>query len=413
MVTETRRRDNQHGNTLSIGFPILSLIVCLTAIFVSVYLSFIHYKVHTDASYSSFCSVSQKVDCESVALSPYSTLLDVPISIWGTFTYLVFLLLSASAFLKRRVPEIWPWGLLFWGSLGAVLYSVYLASISHFVIESICVLCLSLHVLNVTFFITCVAATFRLKQSPWRMIAENATVVRERWRLSTASGILAAAVTMSLVLWYPKLYEHAVDRTKTPVLELERRAYEEYIGCPYECPAVGLEDAEVTIIEYTDYQCRFCYRSHQVLSKAGERFPGVLRVVHRHYPLDHKCNPIVRQPFHRQGCDASKAAICAHEQGKFYEYSELLWKHRGGKSSEVRLDLARQAGLDAEAFKECLASPLPMDALMRDIVSGMRLQVRGTPTFLINGRLLKGALTEEGLERIIRQERSQHPRWKR
>jgi protein-disulfide isomerase len=93
----------------------------------------------------------------------------------------------------------------------------------------------------------------------------------------------------------------------------------------------------------------------------------------------------------QESVNAALAARSAQEQGKFWKYHDLLYENQSGGFSEERLsELAREAGLDVEEFEEDLASGWFEQAVVEDFQEGQQMGITGTPTFVINGRVLAG-----------------------
>ena len=120
-----------------------------------------------------------------------------------------------------------------------------------------------------------------------------------------------------------------------------------------------------------------------------------MRLVHRHYPLDHHCNPAVRQVFHPEACRYAVMAYCAQEQGKFWEANDYLFAHGRDRSPVSVEDLASGAGLDAEKLRACLSGDKARRAIQRDLAAGRALGVRGTPTFVVAGVTYPGRIPPE------------------
>ena len=120
---------------------------------------------------------------------------------------------------------------------------------------------------------------------------------------------------------------------------------------------------------------------------------GTLRIVWRDFPYQGQ-----------ESVDAALAARAAQAQGEFWEYHDLLYENQSGGFSEERLiELAREAGLDVERFEEDLASGRFERAVAEDFQEGREMGIAGTPTFVINGRVLAGLqpleVYEEAIER--------------
>jgi len=155
----------------------------------------------------------------------------------------------------------------------------------------------------------------------------------------------------------------------------------------------GPDDALVTIVEYTDYQCTFCRRYNRtVLPDLLDTYEGQIRYIVRHFPL---------VGIHPAAAGAAEAAVCAERQGAFWEYHDLLFAQEQGLTPESLRSYAEDAGLDQGAFQECLESGEPTRVVQEDIQRGAAYGVRGTPAFFINGRVIFGAQPLEAFRRTI------------
>lgn len=160
-------------------------------------------------------------------------------------------------------------------------------------------------------------------------------------------------------------------------------------------PFRGAESAPVTIVKFEDFHCPYCRRVQGTLKELLIRYEGKLKIVHKDFPLD---------SVHPQARVAHEAARCAGEQGKFWPYHDALFA-TGPKSSPEDLQaIARETGVDLPKFEECLASGRTRAAIEADVSEGTRLGLTGTPSFLINGRLLPGAQPMEKFVEVIDQE---------
>jgi protein-disulfide isomerase len=155
----------------------------------------------------------------------------------------------------------------------------------------------------------------------------------------------------------------------------------------------GPDDAPVTIVEYTDYECSFCRRYNRtILPEILEQYDGKIRYIVRHFPL---------VGLHPASVGAAVAAVCAERQGGFWEYHDLLFAQEKGLSSESLLAYADEAGLEEAAFSECLEDVETARTVQQDMERGAEYGVRGTPAFFINGRVIYGAQPVEAFRRTI------------
>ena len=156
-------------------------------------------------------------------------------------------------------------------------------------------------------------------------------------------------------------------------------------------PPLGEADAPIVIIEFSDFGCPYCKESVETLQKLIENNPGKIRLYYRHAVPSSKEDSFL----------AALAAECANEQGRFWEMHDLLFD-ASPDFSESRLEqLADQLKLDEKQFSECLSSRKYEERVKADFEEAQKLQISGTPTFIINGRMLFGTQTLERLQTLV------------
>lgn len=148
-------------------------------------------------------------------------------------------------------------------------------------------------------------------------------------------------------------------------------------------PAQGPADAPITLVEFSDYECPFCKAAAPILKQVQERYPTQLRLVYKNFPLE----------AHPKAKPAAEAAMCAAEQGKFWEYGEKLFEKAPQIGVEQLAPIAEEAGLDKAKFEECLNSHRTASVVQADLDAGKKAAVTGTPSFFVNGVPLAGGRT--------------------
>ena len=144
---------------------------------------------------------------------------------------------------------------------------------------------------------------------------------------------------------------------------------------------IGPDLAPITIVEFSDFQCPYCRQGVKILKTLRQLYGDRIRIVYRDY----------LGPNHPYALQAAEAARCAGEQGKFWEYHDLLFdRQSAGTGWDFRL-LAKELGLQSTAFDSCLHSGRFHDQIAKDLQEGLKLGITSTPTFFINGRPLVGA----------------------
>lgn len=181
-------------------------------------------------------------------------------------------------------------------------------------------------------------------------------------------------------------------RTKADIeLFLERPELIHLDITPDDDPSIGREDAPITIITFADYQCPFCSRGTQTLKELVAKRGDNIRVVLRDFPL----------PSHKDAKMAAEAAECADEQGKFWEYSDIMFSNQQSLTSENLQEYATRIGLNSEQFGACLNSGKQRQEVNKDIADAKMAGISSTPSLLINGYYIAGIPSLDYLEEVI------------
>jgi protein-disulfide isomerase len=150
-----------------------------------------------------------------------------------------------------------------------------------------------------------------------------------------------------------------------------------------EDPSLGAADAPIVLIEFADFECPFCQRhAQQTHARLLAEYGDQIRFIYKDFPLS---------SLHPNAYSAALAGQCAHEQGKFWEYHDLLFSGRLGLGREAYDAYAEEAGLDAAAFAACLDEDRYAEAVQADYDFALQLGVSSTPTFFVNGVAVVGA----------------------
>ncbi len=156
----------------------------------------------------------------------------------------------------------------------------------------------------------------------------------------------------------------------------------------------GPQDAPVTIVEFSDFQCPYCARGENSITQVLEKYGDKVRVVYRDYPLS----------FHKNAEISAMASECAEEQGKFWEMHGAMFANQQKLAAPDLIETAAGIGLNREEFKACLESGKYRAEVQKDFQEGASYGVTGTPAFFINGVMLSGAQPPEAFYKIIDRE---------
>ena len=190
---------------------------------------------------------------------------------------------------------------------------------------------------------------------------------------------------------------HLSDYVKTLWAEAEVEVFLDPPRLPVNLDGVrfrGDEDAPVTIIEYSDFQCPFCRRVQPTLAELASEYDKEIRWGFKDMPLS---------DLHPEAVRAAQAGRCADDQGKFWEFRAGLFE-QNSLTDETYTDLAEEVKIKLGPLLECMNSGKYEDAVMADFNEARGFGIEGTPAFLINGILFTGAQSIEAFRYVIDRE---------
>lgn len=254
--------------------------------------------------------------------------------------------------------------------------------------------------------------------APGNWLTKNESQVRRILNVPPGMGLAYKSRTPSLYDGYDKITLELVREGEREEFELiitrdgENLVYDRIypIKDPFtgirstikldRSPAIGPEDAPVTIVKYSDYTCTYCRKFNQTMQASLlKKYEGRVRFYHKLFPAIG----------HRQHAQQSAVAgACAFRQGndKFWAMHDELFqnvdKFAGGESALMAM--ARRVNLNIPEFKKCWSQQESLVDVARDQQEGILLRIDGTPTFFINGRPISGMPTEEYFYTIIDEE---------
>ena len=185
-------------------------------------------------------------------------------------------------------------------------------------------------------------------------------------------------------------------------LLLERRFTVDYLLKPFRLdiaadgfPSIGPQDAPVTIVEFSDFECPYCAQIQPTLERAQQEYGKRVRIVYRHYPL---------VSIHSKAQKAAEASLCANEQTMFWEMHDLMFAEQNSLLISDLKEKAGRLGMEVSAFEKCLTSGRHEETVRNDIRAGAAAGISSTPTLFVNGRPLSGAVSFETLAATINDE---------
>lgn len=156
-------------------------------------------------------------------------------------------------------------------------------------------------------------------------------------------------------------------------------------------PFKGAKNAVVEIVEFSDFECPFCARVLPTLDKILKTYPEQVKVVYRHNPLS----------FHKNAMKAARASVAAHNQGKFWEMHDILFKNQKKLKMKNIRKWAKKIGLDMKKFNADYKSAKTVKKIKADMKFAKSRKAHGTPAFFVNGVLISGAQPFEQFKSVI------------
>jgi uncharacterized membrane protein/protein-disulfide isomerase len=344
----------------------------------SIYLAISHYRVHTDIGYSSFCAISRALNCDTVSQSPYSIFMSLPVPVWGIIGFVFFLLMAAVA-ANKDANKKRPWALLICLSFFFSLYSIILALISTFVINSYCLMCIVGYAISFMLLFYTWLTRKRFKHEPFFASLKKDTIFlwqKRKIALSLLVPFLIGSVAVAALMpayWQIKFPRASADLSMGITAD----------GHPW----IGAENPELVITEFADYQCFQCKKMHFFLRQLISDHPEKIRLVHRHFPMDHEVNPLVKAPFHIGSGKLALLSIAAAKLNKFWQLNDTLYSLSLEKESIDVEALAEKIGVDSKELVRLANDIKTRKQLHRDIRDGLRLKINGTPAYVIDEKL--------------------------
>lgn len=373
-------------------YSVIVALLCLSGLGVTLYLSWSHYQSYTDINYSSFCAISQTINCDTVAQSPWSILFGLPVAVWGVIGYLLFALLLIPTYRYSLVMAS-RWSVLTILSLVFSIISVYFGYITAIKIHAYCILCISSYTISLMLFFFSWITHRRFGNGT--IVATIRTSILYL-KSSTPSKIIFSVffTTVAIaIISIPHYWQYSPPPLSKSILTgITKEGH----------PWIGAEQPKLTIDEYTDYQCFQCYKTHYNLRQLIAKYPDRIRLVHHHYPMDNEVNSvIVPEPFHVGSGKMAQLAIYALSKQKFWQTNDLLYElGRNKKSFNLKI-VSEKIEIPEEELAWALESKEVKEILRYDVWHGMKLGITGTPAFVIEGKVYSGTIPPEIIKGIL------------
>ncbi len=378
--------------------------------------AWVHHRLLTDPSYTSFCDVNETFNCTQVYLSQYGSFQGISTALFGLIWFGVATLLAAFAGgadtgSKTKAPASPIGSYLFVLSTVGLAVVLYLAYASFFVLGTGCLLCMGTYVAVIGIFLASgTASSVPVMDLPSRLGADLGALGRNPAALVVT--LLFGAGAAGVLAYFPK--DNLPKAGDAPTNQAAQAAppqdavaawLAEFDSKPRVDVGVPADGAKVVIVKWNDFQCPSCREGFvwykPVLDKYAQSHPGAIKFVIKDFPLEGECNYSTPNMNHYAACESSVALRLAREAGKDREMEAWLFDNQARLNTEVVRE-----GYETVTGRSDFASRYAavLADVRQDVSDGVALQIGQTPTYFINGVRVLGNLQPQWLEVLIEHE---------
>ncbi len=387
--------------TIILVFAVLGLCASLVS-------SYVHYRLLTDVTYTSFCDVNTSVSCTQAYLSRYGSLWGVPVALGGVlFFALVLLIAGVAGRAGSPARETAPAYTFALSTVGLAMV-LYLGWASYFVLKIFCILCAITYVSVIAIFIVAGGATtFPMTSLPSRAQRDLRTLATSP--LALVLTLLFVVLSVSAFTMFPRdaaaSGQSAAAAAPLPAVAAEDRANlaKWWDVQPKSELPIAADGAKVLVVKFNDYQCPACKATYDAYKSILAKYvaSGEVKYVTKHFPLEGECNPYAAMD-HYASCEASAAVIMSRSKGTTAKLEDWIFAHIG--PPRLTADEVKNAARSVGGITDFDAQyPRAIEEIKTDAGLGNLLKVNSTPTFFINGRK-PGILAPQYLDALIQLE---------
>jgi protein-disulfide isomerase/uncharacterized membrane protein len=355
------------------------IIVALLMIIVSVYLTdhFFDVRFPKGLSGGSLCNINEFFNCDKVSNSPLAAPFNTPVSALGA---VVGLLLLAGVFLKSQKIQNTLYAILILNFAGCLVLFTY----SLFNLQSVCLFC------SLYYILSGIALYFFYKS--------DAKPIPDLMALATAGVLLVivgGTVRSSVVAKNAEAEKSdslLSESVMSEYAQLEKINFDNS-KAPNKLNAVA--NAPLKMIIFSDFECPACRMLSEQIPEILKDFKDKIDISYYYYPLDQACNTNVHRAMHEHACKAAAAAICL-PHSDFYELHDTFFKNQDSFRTGFVENFITQNHIE-----ECVNNSSTQDRLKQIIAMADPVQIRSTPTFILNGAKFEGAVPYYKLKIIL------------
>jgi protein-disulfide isomerase/uncharacterized membrane protein len=356
---------------------VIAFLIVLASLGLHLYLMNTHYNfLYGAEGEKSMCSINEKLNCESVSISPYAYFLGIPIATWGASFHMIFVILFGMYFIiPERKDSLGRWLKTF--SALSLLGTLVMATISFSMMQTYCIFCMTLYGLSVLLFLCLWPGTPKphfiglddLKWKPILFLLVAVPIIA--WILNDANNMATKGKTAAYIADYSTNWQNA------PV---------EILAKPLLTKGAPEDKAKMVISEFADFQCIHCKDFVAGLDSFVSSKPDV-RLQFFAFPIDGSCHPAWKaKQSEGKSCLLARAVFCAEKEKKGWQAHHWIFDRFGSEDNSHFEKMINDLHLDEKAFQNCLASDEAFHAIEENAKLGDKVKVEGTPTVFVNGK---------------------------
>jgi protein-disulfide isomerase len=398
---------------------IVILVSSLAGLFLSVLLILEYFGLAPDAA-DAVCARGGVNTCTIVSASPFSAIRnvpligDVPIAVFGFIFYGFIASVVLINVIRHKDEDIRNlYALILALSLLAFTGDIALYLVSVFIIKFVCPLCAMTYAATAVILLASLilfkssgknTAGGSLSMSMITLIKKQIPVFIIITIILTLAGI--GIGSGARVIAQAKEASSYEDRLQQAIRQYE--SVKETVIHLDKAPVFGNRDAKARFVIFYDFTCVHCMKEFDVLGKMMKKNPNAVSVAFRFFSLNGDCGRLEkgRDDSEAEACIASAAALCGYRQGKFLEYSKILFDNYHNKNikftEKTVRDAAKKAGMDPVGFDLCFGSKTAREFVQAEYTETERLDINSTPTVFLNGkRLTAGSRKADILQGLV------------
>jgi protein-disulfide isomerase len=382
-----------------VGLFGFSAVIGLLGLGLSAYSLKNHLAVKATGASGAICNINQTFSCDAVSNSVYSELFGFPVALLGVGFFAALGVLALLAlFTDKNKSEYLAgiYGLSFIGTISSVI----LGLIAWLGVGAFCLSCIGVYLLTFAQLFM----VLKLKSS----VKPNLSLKLLFNGLTTAAMVVALALVgynffkpTAPAAQETAATESGVDSqilgSQVSPIVVSKSAYSG-LGEDYR---KGGDDAKVTVVEWSDFECPACARAEPLLRQIANEYGNRILFVFKNYPLDRSCNSSMKGDLHKFACQAAIVGRCAGQFGNFWAFHDKAFAEQSNISTANIKSWGKAAGLTDEQMDQCLTSKDVAAKVKEDIEQGDKAGVSGTPAIFINGRRYNGQFSVAQLRMAI------------